>query len=122
MRMKTMRFAWLCLSALLVASGIALAADEPASVSGTWKITVTGESGRANQTIILKQDGNKITGTFKGPRQSGSLEGSVDGNRITFHVNARVSLDYKGTVAGDSMNGTMTGKGKSGEWTATREK
>jgi len=46
----------------------------------------------------------------------------VDGNRITFHVNARVSLDYKGTVAGDSMNGTMTAKGKSGEWTATRQK
>jgi hypothetical protein len=122
MRMNTMRFAWLCLWALLVASGIALAGEEPASVRGTWKITATGESGSANQTIILKQDGNKITGTFKGPRQSGSLEGMVDGNRITFHVNARVSLDYKGTVAGDSMNGTMTAKGKSGEWTARREK
>ena len=122
MRMNTMRLAWLCLWALLVAAGIALAGEEPASVTGTWKITATGESGRANQTIILKQDGNKITGTFKGPRQSGSLEGMVDGNRITFHVNARVSLDYKGTVAGDSMNGTMTAKGKSGEWTARREK
>ena len=122
MRMNTMRFAWLCLWALLVAAGIALAGEEPASVAGTWKITATGESGSANQTIILKQDGNKITGTFKGPRQSGSLEGMLDGNRITFHVNARVSLDYKGTVAGDSMNGTMTAKGKSGEWTARREK
>ena len=121
MRMN-MRFPWLCLWALLVASGIGLAGEEPASVAGRWKITATGESGSANQTIILKQDGNKITGTFKGPRQSGSLEGMVDGNRITFHVNARVSLDYKGTVAGDSMNGTMTAKGKSGEWTATREK
>lgn len=122
MRMNTMRFAWLCIWALLVASGIALAKGEPASVAGTWKITMTGESGSANQTIILKQDGIKITGTFRGPRQSGSLEGLVDGNRITFHVNIRVSLDYKGTVAGDSMKGTMTAKGKSGEWTATREK
>ena len=60
--------------------------------------------------------------TFKGPRQSGTLEGLVDGNRITFHVNTRVGLDYKGTVDGDSMKGTMTAKGKSGEWTATRER
>ena len=122
MRMNTMRFAWLCICVLLAASGIALASGEPASVAGTWKITKTGGSESANQTIILKQDRNKITGTFRGPRQSGSLEGLVDGNRITFHVNIRVSLDYKGTVAGDSMKGTMTAKGKSGEWTATREK
>ena len=108
MRMNTMRFAWLCIWVLLAASGIALASGEPASVAGTWKIILTGESGSANQTIILKQDRNKITGAFREPRQSGSLEGLVDGNRITFHVNVRVSLDYKGTVAGDSMKGTVT--------------
>jgi hypothetical protein len=117
-----MRLAWLCTWALLGAFGLALAADESANVAGTWKIRVTGESGSADQTMVLKQDGNKITGAFKGPRQSGSLEGLVDGNNITFHVNTRVSLDYKGTVDGDRMKGTMTAKGKSGQWTATREK
>ena len=120
--MNTMRFAWRCMWTLLIASGLGFAAGQPANVAGTWKITVTGESGSADQTIVLKQDGNKITGTFRGPRQSGSLEGLIDGNRITFHVNTRISLDYKGTVDGDCMKGTMTAKGKSGEWTATREK
>jgi hypothetical protein len=122
MRTNTRRFAWLCTWALLLASGFTLAADEPANVTGTWKITVTGESGSAEQTVVLNQDGNKITGTFRGPRQSGSLEGLVDGNKITFHVNARISLDYRGMVDGDRMKGTMTAKGKSGEWTATRGK
>jgi hypothetical protein len=122
MEMNTRRFGWLCLWVLLSASGLAFAGDEPANVAGTWKIAVTGGSGSAEQTIVLKQDGNKITGTFRGPRQSGTLEGLVDGNRITFHVNTRVALDYKGTVDGDTMKGTMTGKGKSGEWTAAREK
>jgi hypothetical protein len=114
--------AWLSIWVLLAASSFAFAADEPVNVAGTWKIAVAGQSGSAEQTIVLKQDGNKITGTFKGPRQSGTLEGLIDGNKITFHVNTRVALDYKGTVDGDSMKGTMTGKGKSGEWTATREK
>lgn len=121
--MNATRCARLCVWVLLVsACGLGVAANETANVAGTWKISVTGESGSANQTVVLQQDGNKITGTFRGPRQSGSLEGLVDGNKITFHVNARVSLDYKGTVDGDSMKGTMTGKGKTGGWTATREK
>jgi len=122
MKMNTRRFGWLCLWVLLAASGLAFAGYEPANVVGTWKIAVTGESGSAEQTIVLKQDGNKITGTFRGPRQSGTLEGLVDGNKITFHVNTRVALDYKGTVDGDTMKGTMTAKGKPGEWTAAREK
>jgi hypothetical protein len=97
-----------------------LAADDPAKVAGTWKVSVSGGAGSAEQTIILKQDGNKITGTFKGPRQSGPLEGTVEGNNISFHVATRVPLDYQGTVDGDSMKGTMTGNGKTGDWTATR--
>ena len=110
-----------CLVAsLLLACGLPLAADDPAKVAGTWKVSVSGGAGSAEQTIILKQDGNKITGTFKGPRQSGPLEGTVEGNNISFHVATRVPLDYKGTVDGDSMKGTMTGNGKTGDWTATR--
>jgi len=105
---------------LLCACPVAFRAADPAKVAGTWKVSVRGGAGSAEQTIVLKQDGNKITGTFKGPRQSGALEGSVDGNTITFHVATRVPLDYQGTVDGDTMKGTMTGNGKTGDWTATR--
>ncbi|HUN60454.1 MAG TPA: hypothetical protein VMU53_00605 [Candidatus Sulfotelmatobacter sp.] len=98
-----------------------VAGDAP-NVAGTWNISVTGDAGSAQQTVVLKQDGSKITGTFKGPRQSGRLEGSIDGNQISFHVSTHVPLDYKGTVDGETMKGTMTGKGKTGSWTATRSK
>jgi hypothetical protein len=99
---------------------LALAADAPANVAGTWKVSVTGGAGNAEQTIILQQDGNKITGTFKGPRQSGPLEGTVEGKNISFHVATRVPLDYKGTVDGDTMKGTLMGNGKAGDWAAKR--
>jgi len=107
---------------LLLLACIATAADTPARVAGTWNIKVSGEGGSANQTIELQQDGGKIIGTFKGPRQSGSLEGTVDGNNIQFHVKARVPLDYTGTVDGNTMKGTMSGRGKTGNWTAERAK
>ena len=109
-------------SVLLLFVSMATAADTPASVGGTWNIKVSGEAGSASQTIQLKQDGGKITGTFKGPRQSGTLEGTVAGNSIQFHVKARVPLDYTGTVDGDTMKGTMSGRGKTGNWTAERAK
>jgi len=110
------------LSLLLLLACVATATDTPANVAGTWKIKLSGEGASANQTIELKQDGGKITGTFKGPRQSGPLEGTVDGNNIQFHVKTRVPLDYTGTVDGDTMKGTMSGHGKAGNWTAARAK
>jgi hypothetical protein len=107
---------------LLLGCGFAAAQDKSANVTGTWTVSVTGHAGNAEQTIVLKQDGSKITGTFKGPRQSGPLEGTVDGNNISFHVATRVPLDYKGTIDGDTMKGTLTGHGKTGDWTAKRAK
>jgi hypothetical protein len=41
---------------------------------------------------------------------------------VAFHVKAHVPIDYTGTADGDSMKGTLTGRGKTGEWTASRAK
>ncbi len=46
---------------------------------------------------------DEFTGKFKGPRQSGDLEGAVDGNKIAFGVKTRVPLDYAGAMDGDTM-------------------
>jgi hypothetical protein len=107
---------------LLAVAGMALAADAPANVAGNWSVEVSGGAGKTTQTITLKQDGATLTGTFKGPRQSGTIDGSVDGKNIKFHVTARIPLDYTGTVDGDTMKGTMSGRGQQGDWTATRSK
>ena len=64
----------------------------------------------------------KISGTFKGPRQSGTIDGTVAGNNIMFHVTAKMPLDYKGTISDDTtkMQGTFEGDGKTGDWNASR--
>jgi len=107
---------------LLAFAVAAVAADAPANVAGNWNVDVSDGSRKTTQTITLKQDGGTITGTFKGPRQSGTIDGTVDGKNIKFHVTARIPLDYTGTVDGDSMKGTMSGRGQQGDWTATRSK
>jgi hypothetical protein len=107
---------------LAVVVSVSAAQDKPANVAGSWTINVSGETGNAKQSMTLTQEGGKITGTFKGPRQSGTIAGTVDGNNIKFHVTAGIPLDYTGTVDGDSMSGTMSGRGKTGDWKATRAK
>ncbi|HTV59833.1 MAG TPA: hypothetical protein VMJ93_13265 [Verrucomicrobiae bacterium] len=110
---------FMLLAVVLFLAGVAAAAGAP-NVSGAWNVKVSGDAGNASQKIDLQQNGNKITGTFKGPRQSGTIEGTVDGNHIKFRVQARVPLDYVGTIEGDTMKGVLTGRGKTGNWVATR--
>ncbi len=105
---------------LAVAVSVSATPETHLDVSGTWTITVDGDVGSATQTIVLAQNGGKITGTFKGRTQSGTLEGTLDGNSIKFRVNTRVPIDYIGIVDHNSMKGTLSLRGKSGDWTATR--
>ena len=117
---RTLRCAG-CIAALMLLMCISVAAAD-ANVAGAWNVKVSGQAGSADQKIDLKQDGNKISGTFKGPRQSGTIDGTVDGNNIKFRVKAFVPMDYVGTIEGDTMKGTLSGRGKTGDWTATRAK
>lgn len=121
--MQTSKTMWLklgCWAILILMCSVSLASDTSINVGGTWTVTASNGRRKAKQTLVIQQEGAKITGTFKGPRQSGTLEGSVAGNSINFHVTAKIPLDYTGTVDGDSMKGSLSGDGKNGDWTATR--
>jgi len=117
---KSMRLNLGCWAVLILMCSASRASDTAPNVAGTWMVTASSGRRKAQQTLVIQQDGAKITGTFKGPRQSGTIEGSVTGNSINFHVTAKAGLDYTGTVDRDSMKGTLSGEGKNGEWTATR--
>jgi hypothetical protein len=96
----------------------------PANVAGTWAVHLSGDVGTGNQTFEIAQQDDGISGTFKGPLQSGKLEGTLDGNAIKILLSGPYPLRYKGTVAGDTMGGTVIGgqDGKSGTWSAHRTK
>jgi len=109
----------------LMWSGRAMAADEPAKVAGTWEMTYEGPRGTRTQTLTIQQDGSTIKGTAKGQRGEAPLEGSVTGNNIKFTItretpNGTFTLEYAGTVEGDSMKGTVHSERFDGEWTAKR--
>jgi hypothetical protein len=101
----------------------AFAADQPPdNVQGAWTIYATSiENG---QTVVkhvqIAQYGNRITGYFEGPLQSGPIQGEVNGHRIRFNTVTRAVLHFWGQIYGDSMSGTFGVRGKHSAWQAVR--
>jgi hypothetical protein len=81
-----------------------------ADVSGTWDVVVETPQGSGTPVFVLKQDGEKLTGTYKGQLGEAPVTGTISGNAITlkFTVNAdeQVKVEYRGTVDGNAMKGT----------------
>jgi hypothetical protein len=82
------------------------------NVSGNWKLTFETQNGAANPSVVLKQDGEKLTGTYKGRFGESPLEGAVKGKEIKFTVKVNAQgqeflLEYAGTVEGDTMKGKV---------------
>lgn len=115
-------------------SGFGLPSASPASlsdevdVSGTWDVTVESPQGKGNPTLSLQQDGEKLTGTYKGRFGESKLAGSVRGDeiRFSFTLSLRdqpVTITYTGKVGRDEMSGTVQfGDLSSGTWKAKRKK
>jgi hypothetical protein len=113
---------------MLMLAAITVAADEPANVAGTWNFSASLAGRNVEQTFVIKQEGNKISGTFapKGDFVgAGPLEGTVEAKSISFQVTTSHGPDgYKGTVEGDTMKGTVTIGNNTDPvtWTAKRTK
>jgi D-glucosaminate-6-phosphate ammonia-lyase len=97
------------LTVALVLTAPAAAADT-ANVAGEWNLTVETPNGTGTPTVIFKQDGENLTGTYKGRYGESALKGTVKGNEIKFSVTINaggqeLEIEYSGTVEGSSMKG-----------------
>lgn len=104
-----------------------------ADATGKWSWTVNFQGNEVKQTLDLKQDGDKLTGTISG-RQGQKVEikdGKANGNDISFVVvrtiqGQEVTSTYKGTVDGDTLKLKATtnfgGQERTRDITAKREK
>ena len=104
---------------LLVTAALSLwaQASTMADVTGTWKLTLQTQQGTSNPTVTFKQEGEDLTGTYKGRLGEAPLKGTLKGNAIkwSLKVNAQgneLQIDYEGTVDGS----TMKGKAKFGDF------
>jgi hypothetical protein len=129
-RRTLIRFAFVLLCGVVAGAspaGRALAQEpmpsqqQPDNVQGTWEIEAKNYNGSFDtKSVQLKQDGNNLTGHFKGPNQSGGLEGTINIHHIVFRTKTRHPLTFRGKVTGDTIDGFFNIEGKRGEFHAVR--
>ena len=96
-------------------------------VSGAWIFEVETSAGSGSPTFTFTQQGEKLTGQYKGAFGEAPLTGTIQGNTITFSFKVSVggtegTITYFGTIAKDSIKGTATlGELGSATWTAKRQ-
>ncbi len=94
--------------ALLLVAAVLAADDLTGKWSGSFNITVDGDSHDDVIYLVLKQSGTELTGTA-GPdadRQWPILKGKVEGNKITFEVQTDVPLvKFELTLADGHLKG-----------------
>lgn len=111
-----------CCLALVFAAN----ASAQKSVEGEWDAVFNTPGGPRPFKLILKVDGEKLTGTAKRSNGDVPVAGTIKGNdisfsyTITYNDNA-VTLTYTGKVSGDTMSGTVMFNESAGdEWSAKR--
>ncbi len=86
----------------------------PANVGGTWNLTIDFQGQQMPVTLMLKQDGAKVSGSMDSMMGKGTIsDAKVAGNKIMATAKSEiqgqsVDLVISGTVEGDSMKGTVT--------------
>ena len=105
----------------------AAAAAADTNITGVWDFEVETSSGTGTPVFTLKQDGEKVTGTYKGPYGEAPATGSVRNGAFTLKVKVSpqgqvLEITYTGKVnSKDSMSGKVAfgGLGE-GTWTAKK--
>ena len=95
-------------------------------VAGSWELNINSPQGPVTATATLKQDGDKVTGTFSGPQGDVEATGTVKGNTLSlnFSVNTSqgsLSVTMNGEVDGSSIKGVLDFGMGTADFTGTKK-
>jgi hypothetical protein len=90
---------------LLMLSAALFAAD----MTGKWVFDVETDAGSGSPVFVLKQEGEKLSGTYSGALGEAKVAGSVRGTDVTIEFEASgYKVVYKGTLEGETkVKGTV---------------
>jgi hypothetical protein len=117
---------WSARRASGVAAKAAPASTQSAGITGDWELTINSPQGSRTANASLKQDGEKLTGAFKGPSGELPIQGTVKGKEIKFTYTVKfqdqdLPITMTGQVDGDAMKGEADFGGfAQGDWSGKR--
>jgi hypothetical protein len=113
--------------ALVVAGGLVVSpasAVQAPDAAGTWDVVFNAPDGAHKGKLVIKRDGEALSGAVVGDAGEYKLEGQQKGTEVsmqfTYTADAPVQITMKGTVKADTMGGSAMFGSDPGDWTATR--
>jgi hypothetical protein len=103
------------------------ASSDKADISGKWLFQVETDAGSGTPEFTFKQNGETLTGQYKGTFGEAPLTGTVKGSEIKFTIKVdfqgqNISVTYVGTIEKDGMKGTADlGELGKATWTGKRQ-
>lgn len=97
-------------AAVMVVSATTVVAQHVVDVTGKWTFSVVTPNGTGTPAVVLKQEGEKLTGTYESSRMGvRPLEGTVKKDVIDFVLKGgEVELRFTGTIVDkDHMKGEL---------------
>ena len=104
-----------------------LASASAANISGTWEITIhyLPDDKDYRAVYVLKQEGEKISGTYQGDFGPAEVTGTIKSTDVALSVTVKGSTArFLGKVtSATTMSGTVTGTSdKPRQWSAEKKK
>jgi hypothetical protein len=91
----------------------------PANAAGNWTLYCKDPNGGTSTKYLeLQQKGSVISGHFKGPNQSGGVEGTIDVQHLVVKTKTREVLVFRGRVDGPRVEGVVQGNTFNGNFHA----
>jgi hypothetical protein len=91
------------------------AQQQPANVAGNWTLYCKDPNGSTSAKYLeLQQKGSVISGHFKGPNQSGGVQGTIDEQHLVVRTKTRDVLTFRGRVEGPRVGGVIQGNSFNG--------
>ena len=82
----------------------------PANAAGNWTLYCKDPNGQTSTKYLeLQQKGSAISGHFKGPNQSGGVQGTIDMQHLVVKTKTRIVLVFRGRVNGPRVDGVVQG-------------
>jgi hypothetical protein len=82
------------------------------SANGTWNIVIDTPMGQREAQLTLTSDGGKLTGSHAAEGSAGEImDGTISGNQVGWKADITdpmpMTLEFSGTVEGDTMSGDV---------------
>ncbi len=107
-----------------LAANAARGADDKVDVTGTWDVEIEVGGNQGTPVFTFKQEGEKLTGKYKGQLGEADVTGTVKGSDIEFSFETQgAKIVYTGKIDKDTMKGAANYADQAtGDWTAKRKK